>query len=42
MHAAFIETSGSPDQIRYGERPDPVPGPGEGLVRTEAVAVNTV
>ncbi|HEY1674184.1 MAG TPA: NADPH:quinone reductase [Streptosporangiaceae bacterium] len=42
MHAAFIETSGSPDQIRYGELPDPVPGPGEVLVRTEAVAVNTV
>jgi NADPH2:quinone reductase len=42
MHAAFIEDFGGPDRIRYGELPDPVPGPGEVLVRTEAVAVDNV
>jgi NADPH2:quinone reductase len=42
MRAAFIEAFGGPDGIRYGELPDPVPGPGEVLVRTEAVAVDNV
>jgi hypothetical protein len=27
MHAAYIEGSGGPDVIRYGDLPDPVPGP---------------
>lgn len=42
MQAAFIEAFGGPDHIRYGELPDPVPGPGQVLVRTEAVAVDSV
>jgi NADPH:quinone reductase-like Zn-dependent oxidoreductase len=42
MQAAFIESFGGPGHIQYGELPDPVPGPGEVLVRTEAVAVNSV
>ena len=31
MKAAFIETPGSPDVIRYGELPTPTPGQGEVL-----------
>ena len=42
MQAAFIEAFGGPDRIRYGELPDPVPGPREVLVRTQAVAVDNV
>jgi NADPH:quinone reductase-like Zn-dependent oxidoreductase len=39
MLAAYIEGFGGPDVIRYGELPDPEPGPSQVLVRTEAVAV---
>ncbi len=42
MRAAYIESFGGPEVIRYGERPDPEPGPGQVLVRTEAVAVDSV
>lgn len=42
MKAAYIESFGKPGQIRYGDLPDPEPGPGEVLVRAEAVAVNAV
>ena len=38
MRAAYIVGFGGPEAIRYGELPDPEPGPGEVLVRTEAVA----
>ncbi|HYZ55898.1 MAG TPA: zinc-binding dehydrogenase [Streptosporangiaceae bacterium] len=42
MKAAYIEDFGDAGVIRYGDLPDPVPGPGEVLVRAEAVAVDTV
>jgi len=42
MKAAFIETTGAPDVIRYGELPKPTPGVGEVLVRVGAVAVNPI
>ena len=42
MRAAFIEGFGGPEVIRYGELPDPEPGPEEVLVRTQAVAVDSV
>jgi NADPH2:quinone reductase len=42
MKAAYIERFCEADGIRYGDLPDPVPGPGEALVQVEAVAVNTV
>jgi NADPH:quinone reductase len=42
MRAAYIERLGGPELIRYGELPDPEPGPGQVLVRTEAVAVDRV
>lgn len=42
MKAAYIEGFCDAAGIRYGDLPDPVPGPGEALVRVDAVAVNTV
>jgi NADPH2:quinone reductase len=42
MKAAFIETTGSPDVIRYGDLPRPTPQAGEVLVRVGAVAVNPI
>ena len=38
MKAAFIETTGRPDVIRYGDLPDPEPQAGEVLVKVAAVA----
>lgn len=42
MRAAFIEELGTPDAIKYGELPAPVPGPGDVLVRVTATTVNPV
>ena len=42
MKAAYIEATGSPDVIRYGDLPDPTPRQGEALVRVGAVAVNPI
>ena len=42
MKAAYIETTGSPDVIRYGDLPTPTPKEGEVLVRVGAVAVNPI
>jgi NADPH2:quinone reductase len=42
MKAAYIETTGSPDVIRYGDLPRPTPQEGEVLVRVGAVAVNPI
>jgi NADPH2:quinone reductase len=42
MKAAFYETTGGPDVIRYGELPKPIPAPGEVLVRVRAAAVNPI
>ncbi len=42
MNAAYIETAGAPDVIRYGELPTPVPGAGEVLVRVEAASLNPI
>jgi NADPH2:quinone reductase len=42
MKAAFIETTGSPDVIRYGDVPTPAPGEGEALVRVKAAALNPI
>jgi putative PIG3 family NAD(P)H quinone oxidoreductase len=40
MRAIEIAAFGPPDGLRVVERPDPVPGPGEVLVRVEAAGVN--
>lgn len=42
MKAAYIEQTGPPDVIQYGELPDPVAKQGQVLVRVEAVAVNPI
>ena len=42
MKAAYIESTGAPDVIRYGDLPDPEPKAGEVRVRVAAVAVNPI
>jgi NADPH2:quinone reductase len=42
MKAAYIEMTGTPDVIRYGDLPRPEPREGEVLVQVGAVAVNPV
>ena len=42
MKAAYIETTGSPDVIRYGDLPTPTPQAGEVLVRVGAAALNPI
>lgn len=40
MKAAYFERFGGPDVLVYGDRPDPVAGPGEALVRVRACGIN--
>jgi NADPH:quinone reductase-like Zn-dependent oxidoreductase len=40
MRALLSDAPGGPDTLRLAELPDPVPGPGELLVRVRAAAVN--
>ena len=42
MKAAFIEQTGGPENIIYGDLPDPTPGAGEVLVRVGAASVNPI
>jgi NADPH2:quinone reductase len=42
MKAAYIEKPGPPENITYGERPTPAPGPGQVMVKVGAVSVNPV
>jgi NADPH2:quinone reductase len=42
MKAAFLETTGGPEVIRYGELPTPSPQAGEVLVRVGAAALNPI
>ncbi len=40
MKALVFTSFGGPDVLQYRDRPDPVPGPGEVLVRTQAIGLN--
>jgi len=40
MKAILVPKPGGPDALVYGDAPDPVPGPGEVVVRVRATAVN--
>lgn len=42
MKAAYIESTGGPEVIRYGDLPDPEPKAGEVRVKVSAVAVNPI
>ena len=42
MKAAFLESPGAPDVIRFGELPTPTPRQGEILVRVKAAALNPI
>src|SRR5438132_1805063 len=42
MKAAFLEQTGGPEVIQYGDLPRPTPQQGEVLVRVAAIAVNPI
>lgn len=42
MKAAYIQKTGSPDVIQYGDLRDPQPGPTEVLVKVGAVSLNPI
>jgi NADPH2:quinone reductase len=42
VQAAYLERTGPPEVIQFGELPTPEPGPGEVRVRVAAVAVNPI
>jgi NADPH2:quinone reductase len=42
MKAIRVRTPGDPEVLRIEEIPDPTPGPGEALVRIEAIGVNFI
>lgn len=42
MKAAYIERTGPPEVIQFGDLPAPQPGPGQVLVRVGTVAVNPI
>jgi NADPH2:quinone reductase len=42
MHAIEVTETGGPEVLRYVEQPTPSPGPGEVLIKAEAIGVNFV
>jgi NADPH2:quinone reductase len=42
MKAIVVHAYGGPEVLRYEEKPDPIPGAGEVLVRVAATSVNPV
>jgi NADPH:quinone reductase len=42
MHAIEVAETGGPEVLRYVERPEPTPGPGQVLIKAEAIGVNYI
>ena len=42
MHAIEVAETGGPEVLRYVEKPMPSPGPGEVLIKAEAIGVNFI
>jgi NADPH:quinone reductase-like Zn-dependent oxidoreductase len=42
MKAVVVHQYGGPEVLKFEEYPDPVPGPGEVLVRVAATSVNPI
>jgi NADPH2:quinone reductase len=42
MHAIEVSRTGGPEVLRYVDTPQPTPGPGELLIKAEAVGVNFI
>jgi NADPH:quinone reductase len=42
MRAIVVHETGGPEVLRWDERPDPVPGPGELMIDVEAAGVNFI
>ena len=42
MHAIEVARTGGPDVLQYLERDRPEPGPGEVLIKAEAIGVNFI
>jgi NADPH:quinone reductase len=42
MHAIEVAEHGGPEVLRYVEKPQPSPGPGEVLIKAEAIGVNFI
>ncbi|MGF2944576.1 quinone oxidoreductase family protein [Mycobacterium sp. Lab-001] len=42
MHAIEVAHTGGPEVLRYVDTPRPAPGPGQLLIRTEAIGVNYI
>ncbi len=42
MHAIEISETGGPEVLRYVDVPEPTPGPGEVLIKAEAIGVNYI
>ncbi|ULE32726.1 quinone oxidoreductase family protein [Mycobacterium sp. IDR2000157661] len=40
MHAIEVAVTGGPEVLSYVDKPQPVPGPGEVLIKAEAIGVN--
>ena len=42
MHAIEVTETGGPEVLTYVEKPDPTPGPGEVLIKADAIGVNFI
>jgi NADPH2:quinone reductase len=42
MHAIEVTQTGEPDVMKHVEKPDPSPGPGEVLIKADAIGVNFI